>query len=368
VFSVLLSLLLLTSPVFSQDAACRESELDLYSVVGRTNTSLNSSLVLLNITTRLDVNNYTATLPSSYTFGYLWIQVIVPINATFSVTCNSITQSVGGSSTFTSVPGGTFVQVAPIYALGAYRYTNLIVIAITNTNSTGATCRYTDTFNIVNTPNVVAVSGDPMFAGLRGQSFQVHGIDGAVYNLISDTAHQVNSRFVFLNGPRLCPLLPSTNKKSSSCWSHPGSYLGELGVKTSADDRIFIQAGSAVDGFELITFNGQPVKVGSEVELGYLQTNLGSGSLIVNNTHELQITVGYFTIQVENIDGFLNLRSVKVDSDQWGRLSSHGLLGQTWQNKRYSGKVQEIEGEVDDYVITDDNIFGDNFVFNKFEL
>ena len=98
-----------------------------------------------------------------------------------------------------------------------------------------------------------------------------------------------------------------------------------------------------------------------------MQTNVQPGWLIVNNTHEVQLSVGLFTVMVENIDGFINLRSVKVDSDNWQRLNSHGLLGQTWQNKRYSGRVQEIEGEVDDYLIPSDDIFDDAFVFNRFE-
>ena len=47
------------------------------------------------------------------------------------------------------------------------------------------------------------VVGDPQFTGLRGQSYQVHGIDGAVYNLITSPQLHVNARFVFF---RLRPL------------------------------------------------------------------------------------------------------------------------------------------------------------------
>ncbi len=38
------------------------------------------------------------------------------------------------------------------------------------------------------------------FVGLSGQSFQVHGMDGAVYALISDENMQLNARFAFLEG------------------------------------------------------------------------------------------------------------------------------------------------------------------------
>jgi len=49
-------------------------------------------------------------------------------------------------------------------------------------------------------------------------------------------------------------------------------------------------------------------------------------------------------------------------------LSSHGLLGQTWQNKRYSSSLKVIQGEVDDYVVADDDIFGTQFLYNQFSL
>jgi hypothetical protein len=59
-----------------------------------------------------------------------------------------------------------------------------------------------------------SVLGDPQFMGLRGQSFQVHGIDGAVYNLVTSTSSQVNSRFVFLSKGR-CPMVEGV--ESANC-------------------------------------------------------------------------------------------------------------------------------------------------------
>jgi len=69
---------------------------------------------------------------------------------------------------------------------------------------------------------------------------------------------------------------------------------------------------------------------------------------------------------VENNDGFVNLRSVSVPAASWTKLGSHGLLGQTWQNRRYDGKIKDIEGDVDDYLIEDDDLFGTSFLYNKF--
>jgi len=49
------------------------------------------------------------------------------------------------------------------------------------------------------------------------------------------------------------------------------------------------------------------------------------------------------------------------------KLHSHGLLGQTHLSKIYSTPLKYVEGEVDDYVIADSDIFGHDFVFNLFQ-
>jgi hypothetical protein len=209
------------------------------------------------------------------------------------------------------------------------------------------------------------VTGDPQFVGLRGQSFQVHGIDGAVYNLISDKSIQLNSRFTFLNGPRPCPVMPSTGKVSAACWSHPGSYLSELALKTIGGSKLQIVSGDATTGFSAITLDGKALTVGSSAQLSFTGSSL-SGFISVDNSHELTIHAGHFNLIVESIDGFVNLRQVSVPAASWSKLAAHGLLGQTWQNKRYDGKIKEIEGDVDDYLIDNDDMFGDSFLYNRF--
>jgi len=41
-------------------------------------------------------------------------------------------------------------------------------------------------------------------------------------------------------------------------------------------------------------------------------------------------------------------------------------LGQTHQSKVYPTATRYIEGTVDDYAVGEDDIFGDEFVFNQF--
>ena len=210
------------------------------------------------------------------------------------------------------------------------------------------------------------VKGDPSFVGLRGQSFQVHGIDGAVYNIISDPAFQLNSRFTFLTGPRPCPVMPSTGLPSSACWAHDGSYLADVGLKTTGGDRFYLSSGGATEGFHEVTVNGRAMKVGDIVPLTYADPAMGRGFVVLNSTHEVTVQSGDFRIEVENSDDFVNLRSVSLSAGALSAIRSHGLLGQTWNPKKYSGKVRDIEGDVDDYVVSEDHVFGDGFVFNKF--
>lgn len=210
----------------------------------------------------------------------------------------------------------------------------------------------TGTIFVVPNTATSAVVGDPQFLGLRGQRFQIHGIDGAVYNIISDSTLQMNARFQFLSGPHSCPVLPSTNRKATACWSHDGSYLSEIGILTSSG-AVYIEAGAASFGFKTVAFNMRSVAVGSTVNY-----------LSLNSTHELTLNLDKFNIQIENIDGFVNLRSVAVN--HLNDLRSHGLLGQTWNTKKYDGPVPEIEGDVDDYVISEGNVFGSSFMYNRF--
>ena len=201
-----------------------------------------------------------------------------------------------------------------------------------------------------------SVNGDPVFVGLRGQSFQIHGLDGGVYNLISDAAFNLNSRFTFLNAGA-CPIIPSTGHRSTICFSHPGSYLSAAGLTMASGTRVEVVAGAASEGFHRVEVDGQPLAVGAAE---------GAGGAVWQSTHEVRLTVGRWTLQLENSDGFLNLRSIVV-SGTLDSLSSHGLIGQTWAPTKHSGRISAIEGAVDDYLETANDLFGSQFVFNRMQ-
>jgi hypothetical protein len=199
------------------------------------------------------------------------------------------------------------------------------------------------------------IVGDPAFVGLRGQQYQVHGVAGEVYNIVSDSQMQYNSRFVFLNQGD-CPVVGG--KKQKGCFAHPGSYLGEIGIKTSAGDKILLSSGPAADGFLTVSVNDKPLELG---ELVYLSDSLGS--VARNHTHLSAVQVGRWQFDFENSDRFINQR-VRVENPN--SLRSHGLLGQTWRKQTYKSTVKHVQGQVDDYVIRGSDLFGDDFVFNAF--
>ena len=204
--------------------------------------------------------------------------------------------------------------------------------------------------------NPGTVVGDPQFNGLRGQSYQVHGIDGAHYNLITSDSTQVNARFVYLQSG-VCPPLPS----ASNCWSHPGSYLGAVGVMELVNgvaQKLAVEAGPARRGFTNVTFNGELLTVGSTVTVGTL-------SVQFVDSYHLTVDTAEFSISFDNSDRFINQQiSSRVPLSQ---LSSHGLLGQTHHMRRYNSAVKYIEGSVDDYSVSENSLWGVDFPFNQFQ-
>ena len=225
-------------------------------------------------------------------------------------------------------------------------YANTVVISPACSD-----CRSTYTVTCYKAPPTTSVSGDPQFVGLRGQSYQVHGVAGEVYSIVSDEHLQMNSRFVFLSKGD-CPVVNGI--KQTNCYAHEGSYLGAIGIKTAAGDKLKLVSGPAKTGFAEVSLNGRPVKVGSD-----------HGFMSFNHSHLVTVQVGNFHMEFDNSDMFINQRVRVLD---WASLNAHGLLGQTWRQKTYPNSVKHIEGRVDDYVVQGKDLFGDKFIYNQFGL
>jgi len=180
-----------------------------------------------------------------------------------------------------------------------------------------------------------------------------------VYNIVSSPELQYNARFVFLSSGS-CPVVNGKTQRGG-CYSHPGSYLGELGLKTTGGaEYIHIEAGSAKQGFAAVSLNERELAIGETVLL-----EEGAGSLSRNSTHLATVTVGQWSFEFSNSDLFVNQRV--ATSGEPLTLRSHGLLGQTWREVTYpKSPIKFIQGTVDDYAIKGGDIFGDEFAFNAY--
>ena len=246
---------------------------------------------------------------------------------------------------------GTYTFVFTIPVLSTLTFNLTYVNTPTNSPSTQEYVQMS-IFNPVS-----GIVGDPQFVGLRGQQYQVHGIDGAVYNIISEENTQVNSRFVFLTEGD-CPVVDGV--KDTNCWSHPGSYLGEMGFQAVVDGtvhRVLVSAGSAKRGFASVQMNYKPLLVGDKVQYGDF-------SLHLQSTHTVTVTTDSFEFRLSNSDLFINQAiKLRVPISQ---LQAHGLIGQTRSTRTYPTSLRYIEGDVDDYVVADSDIFGADFAYNRF--
>ena len=310
-----------------------------------------------------DSRTYNTNRPGSYRFGVDWNNdasdaYTITIPPTITVTAENDITFCTPNSTRTPPNQITFTAASPHQCNYTAAWTNPFAGVLTVTYNGGPnTGKGSDAISTFFSNSSGSTVGDPQFVGLRGQSYQVHGVDGAVYNIISDKNLQVNSRFTFLTKGD-CPMVDG--EKASNCWSHPGSYMGEMSFQAVVDGKLhaaLITSGTAVKGFAQVQMDGKALKVGDKVSFGTFSVSLVS-------THQVSVQTEQFDFQLTNSDMFINqqLRAKVALS----KLTAHGLLGQTHSSKTHSSPLRFIEGDVDDYVIADSDIFGDDFVFNQF--
>ena len=167
-------------------------------------------------------------------------------------------------------------------------------------------CTYTATFY---TPLAcpAALRGDPQLIGLRGQSFQVHGIDQVVYNLITHPTHQLNARFGFLSQGK-CPTVAEAgiSQAHENCWSHPGSYITAIGLQERINDKIIqleILPGNTSTGFTQVKLNGQVLSVPATHTFKDSTTSTIM-TIHYDHTHRIKIITHLFTYEFINSDMF----------------------------------------------------------------
>ena len=200
----------------------------------------------------------------------------------------------------------------------------------------------------------------------------MHGIDGQVYALVSSQSTQINALFVFLSSGR-CPVLDS-GAAASQCYSHPGSYLGAIGIQqlVGADGSVMklaLHSGAAEQGFSAVELNGVRQSVGavySSPATGGSAAEHGEFSFRFMDRHTVEVSTADFTFQLESSDHFINLLHF-TPRTRLSSIAAHGLLGQTSSSRVHQSRLKVIEGEVDDYALTTNELFASDFAYNRFQ-
>ena len=242
---------------------------------------------------------------------------------------------------------------------------------------------------IVGCPLEAGVAGDPTFYGFRGQVYQVHGIAGYVFNLLTSPLLQLNARFDFIDHSshsitqtEQAALRHSqgshTSLPSTPAWSHAGTYLGELGVRLGSAS-LHIVPGAYLSGFGAVTVNGRQVALGSSYPLVLLSNNVAVATLLSPSV--LRIVSSVLRFDVVNSDGFVNIQraqllSTATDSEAEARMD--GILGQSAAGSRWfpaygpevdaSAEVRSEwqQAQIHDFLITDGDVLSTDFERNLF--
>lgn len=216
-------------------------------------------------------------------------------------------------------------------------------------------------------------NGDPQFTGFMGQSFQVHGTSGSIYNVLSSPSFQYNALFEYLESGRC--------RKGTQCFSHPGNYFGSVGVQIKdaegKTNELLVQSGT-VDAGLTLTVNNQTVSALDR------PMQIGGYTVSLPNQFGVLFESDQFNIRIQNSDYFLN-QDVSIGSGLLAQIGAykqaakagaanaaelkaalpHGILGQTWSTQTYPNRWKHIEGQLFDYEVAD-GVMGEEFKYNRF--
>jgi len=159
----------------------------------------------------------------------------------------------------------------------------------------------------------------------------------------------------------------------TTCFSHPGTYIDEIGVQMG-ENKVRLSAGSIAEGSRLFV-NGKEISVSAHKHTaGKIAVTFANKRRIVVKTPEIMFTVSqsdkFFNIESALLKTELLDMGSKVQKFESARATEanavmHGLIGQTWRNNVYAGD-REYEGEVTDYQVAG-GLWSSDFTFNLYK-
>jgi len=216
-----------------------------------------------------------------------------------------------------------------------------------------------------NIPCPTHVLGDPEFFGFAGQKYEIHGVPDQVFNIITSPLMQYNALFVYIGHKSAY----HCNKTRTHPWTHAGTYLGSLGIQTAGGDKLELHSGTCQKGIKSITLNGHKMKVGERKMLSQVPESGITQQVYFKDIFTVEVRLAEVTLHLTNSDNFFN-QEVALTTYGEEKLSTHGLLGQTWNKKTYvvDGVRRVIEGVPTDYLVQEEELFGTNFIYNRFNV
>jgi hypothetical protein len=253
-----------------------------------------------------------------------------------------------------------------------------------------------DFFKFTVTYNRGSLVADPQFSGFQGQNFQFHGMADEVFNLISTPTFQLNGNFRYLSTGQC-------NYNDTTCWSHPGTYVDQLGFLLG-DIRIKAIAGPHDLGLQLYMNDIQihlqhHQRSHNKIIFAIGNSSRETGSIEYVHRGRVVVDTPMFNIAIHNADYFFNMeviykdhevlragkKSVKLrelylcsndgmkSEDRMKRVEQrmnqfyphvplHGLIGQTWRNAQICDHAWV--GDASDYVTSD--LFATDSAFNYY--
>ena len=240
---------------------------------------------------------------------------------------------------------------------------------------------------------------DPTLLGVRGQQYTVHVEAGHVYNLITEPHLLVNARYIDIT------VLDQRGKPTGE------TALGivEIGLLTRTGHQLYLQTGAGekeVVGFARVSLNQQTMNVEDQAHIdnaeesthevdssstttNSLATTTPSANtelLAYNNTHTFTIlTPTWYLTLIDTPRGIVPKAALHHPIT----VAAHGLIGQTWRDKRtgrlhehgemgrggvgaareegQEGSMAVLEGSMEDYRVKDGALFSSLCEFNLYE-
>jgi hypothetical protein len=236
------------------------------------------------------------------------------------------------------------------------------------------------------------VWGDPHYVGLDGGVFDVQGVDGEIYNILSDSNVQVNSQYKKWNGNDGITVVDKTGIKvgTNDTFNTKGEQkateiqieAGDAAPKVDGEDLALGQTkefdtglkdkdGKYVKGFVKYVEEGGVKKVvvnTGEYEMTYTKQGTGANTYLDQGTKVTTLGVKSDGVLAHGILGeTAHFDGTKRDGKQGAGAQGEGAIDGVYTDYKVTGLFATSNKEVTD-IKTNKKVFTNRFMLDPFSL